>query len=82
MPSPSPIGRGFLTGQLTKLEDLDKNDRRRHLARFQPENFAHNLTLVHALSTIAEKKGVTPAQLAIAWVSHLGNHIIVLPGSS
>jgi pyridoxine 4-dehydrogenase len=61
---------------------LDENDSRRNMSRFQPENFAHNLELVNAISEIAQRKGVTPAQLAIAWVSHLGPHVVPLPGSS
>jgi pyridoxine 4-dehydrogenase len=50
--------------------------------RFQPENFAHNLELVNAISSVAASKGVTPAQLAIAWVGHLGAHVMPLAGSS
>jgi len=78
----SPVGRGFLTGGLTKFEDIPEGDMRRHLTRFQPENFGHNLELAHAVSTIAKKKGVTPAQLAIGWVVQLGPHVVALPGSS
>ncbi|KIJ26326.1 hypothetical protein M422DRAFT_272616 [Sphaerobolus stellatus SS14] len=78
----SPLGRGFLTGQITKLEDIPEGDMRHHLERFKPENFSHNLTLVDALKTIAAKKGVSPGQLALAWVRSLGPHMLPIPGSS
>ncbi|KZT44066.1 Aldo/keto reductase [Sistotremastrum suecicum HHB10207 ss-3] len=78
----SPLGRGFLTGSIKKPEDLKENDLRRRLDRFKDENLRHNLALVEALTTIAEKKKVTPAQLSIAWVSALGKHVLPLPGSS
>jgi len=78
----SPLGRGFLTGQITKLSDIPEGDFRRHLPRFQPEVFDQNFALVDALKAIAQKKNVAPSQLAIAWVSSLGQHVIPLPGSS
>ncbi|KAG9044570.1 hypothetical protein FS837_007916 [Tulasnella sp. UAMH 9824] len=77
----SPLGRGFLTGQLKK-EDLPVGDLRLRFARFQDEALAHNQKVVDALSAIAQKKGVTSAQLSLAWVSSLGPHIIPIPGSS
>ena len=55
---------------------------RRRFTRFQPENFKHNFALVEAVKSLAEKKGITPGQLAIAWVASLGPHVIPLPGSS
>ncbi|KAG8939270.1 hypothetical protein FRC04_006734 [Tulasnella sp. 424] len=77
----SPLGRGFLTGQLKK-EDLPEGDIRLHFARFQDEALAHNQKIVDALAAIAEKKGLTNAQLCLAWVSNLGPQIVPIPGSS
>ncbi|KAG8907151.1 hypothetical protein FRB99_005259 [Tulasnella sp. 403] len=77
----APLGRGFLTGQLKK-EDLPEGDFRRNLAKFQETAAAHNHKLVEALGNIAQKKGVSNAQLCIAWVSTLGANVIPLPGSS
>ncbi|KAG8908121.1 hypothetical protein FRB99_000149 [Tulasnella sp. 403] len=77
----SPLGRGFLTGQL-KSKDLPEGDFRRHLSKFQEEAEAHNQKLVDALSKIAERKGVTNAQLCLAWVLSLGPHVVPIPGSS
>ncbi|RVD84383.1 uncharacterized protein DFL_006135 [Arthrobotrys flagrans] len=68
----SPLGRGFLTGQLKSPEDIPEGDMRRYFDRFQPENFGKNLELVEAIQKIAQKKGVTPAQLALAWVVQQG----------
>ncbi|KAF8524898.1 aldo/keto reductase [Hysterangium stoloniferum] len=78
----SPLGNGFLTGQISKPEDIPAGDIRLHLDRFKPENFEPNLKLVVALKSIAEKRGVTPAQLCLAWVRSLSPHIIPIPGSS
>ncbi|KAI0055772.1 aldo/keto reductase [Artomyces pyxidatus] len=78
----SPLGRGLLTGQITKPEDLEDGDYRRNFTRFKEENMRHNLAMLDALKAIASKKGVTPAQLSIAWVSARGPHVIPLPGSS
>src|ERR1700710_2840277 len=64
----SPIGRGFLSGQIRSIDDLDATDFRRHNPRFQGENFAKNLELVDRVREIAESKGVTATQLALAWV--------------
>ena len=55
---------------------------RRHLTRFEEENFKHNMALVDSVKVIADKKGVTPAQLAIAWVISRGPHVVPMPGSS
>ncbi len=64
----SPLGRGFLTGQLRRFEDLPVDDWRRHRPRFQGENFKKNLQLVDRVKEIAATKNVTPAQLALAWL--------------
>jgi len=78
----SPLGRGFLTGQIKKTDDLPEGDFRHRLVRFKDENIKHNLVLVDALTVIAKRKGVTPAQLSIAWVCSLGKYVIPIPGSS
>jgi aryl-alcohol dehydrogenase-like predicted oxidoreductase len=77
----SPLGRGFLTGQIRKFEDLAQDDFRRHSPRFQGDNFARNLTLVDRVAQMAEQKGVTPAQLALAWVLAQGDDIVPIPGT-
>lgn len=77
----SPLGRGFLSGQITKLEDLPADDYRRHAPRFQGENFAKNLQLVEQVKTIAQGKGATPGQLALAWLLAQGNDIVPIPGT-
>jgi len=64
----SPLGRGFLTGQIKSIDDLEKNDWRRKAPRFSPENFPKNLELVEQVKQIAKEKGCTPGQLALAWV--------------
>lgn len=76
----SPVGRGWLTGELRKLDDLAENDFRRMLPRFQPENFDQNLKLVEGVRKIAGGKGVTTAQVAIGWVCRQG--AIPIPGST
>ncbi|KAG1756512.1 NADP-dependent oxidoreductase domain-containing protein [Suillus paluster] len=78
----SPLGRGFLTGQIKRLGDIPEGDVRRTLPRFQEDNFKHNFAIVDALTAIAKRKNVTSAQLSIAWVASLGKHVIPLPGSS
>ncbi|EIW85020.1 aldo keto reductase [Coniophora puteana RWD-64-598 SS2] len=78
----SPIGRGFLTGQIKSLDDIPEGDFRRMLPRFQPENMSKNFEIVEKLQAIAKEKGITSAQLSIAWVSSLGPHVLPLPGSS
>ena len=77
----SPLGRGFLTGQITKPEDFPEDDYRRHHPRFTGENFDKNIALVHRLEAIAADKGVTAAQLALAWVLAQGDDIIPIPGT-
>jgi aryl-alcohol dehydrogenase-like predicted oxidoreductase len=77
----SPLGRGFLTGQITRFEDFDADDYRRLSPRFQGENFAKNLHLVEHIKTIAERKGVTAGQLALAWVMAQGIDIVPIPGT-
>jgi len=78
----SPLGMGFLTGQIKKLEDLPADDYRRHFPRFQEDNLKHNLAIVDVLTEIAKRKNITTTQLCIGWVSSLGPHVIPLPGSS
>lgn len=77
----SPLGRGFLTGQIKKFEDLDATDYRRHSPRFQGENFEKNLHLVSKIEEMAEKKNCTASQLALAWVLAQGEHIFPIPGT-
>ncbi len=77
----SPLGRGFLTGQFTKFEDIPADDWRRWNPRFQGENFNKNLALADAIRDIARQKECTPAQLAIAWVLAQGEDIIPIPGT-
>lgn len=77
----SPLGRGFLTGRFAREEDLLAGDTRRMQPRFQGENLAKNLILVDRLREIASQKGVTPAQLALAWVLAQGEHMVPIPGT-
>ena len=77
----SPLGRGFLTGQIKKFEDLAPNDYRRINPRFQGENFNKNLELVERIEEIARHKRCTPAQLALAWVLARGEDIVPIPGT-
>jgi aryl-alcohol dehydrogenase-like predicted oxidoreductase len=77
----SPLGRGFLTGQIQRYEDLTEDDYRRHSPRFQGENFRKNLALVARVSRLAAEKGCTPAQLALAWVLDDGTDIVALFGT-
>ena len=77
----SPLGRGFLTGAFTSLDDLAEDDRRRSMPRFHPENFAKNLELVAEVERVAEEKGATPAQIALAWVLSRGDDIVPIPGT-
>ena len=77
----SPIGRGFLSGAIRSVEDLDPEDFRRHNPRFAGENFARNLALVDRVREIAAEKGVTPAQLALAWVLARGEDVVPIPGT-
>ncbi len=77
----SPLGRGFLTGRFRAPEDLPEKDYRRMSPRFQPENMKQNLVLVARVEEIARERGVTPAQLALAWVLHQGDDIVPIPGT-
>ncbi|MBW4661174.1 MAG: aldo/keto reductase [Drouetiella hepatica Uher 2000/2452] len=77
----SPLGRGFLSGEFTKPEDLAADDYRRQSPRFQGENFYKNLELVDKVKTIATQKSVTPSQLALAWLLAQGNDIVPIPGT-
>jgi aryl-alcohol dehydrogenase-like predicted oxidoreductase len=77
----SPLGRGFLSGEIRSIDDLADDDFRRHNPRFQGENFVKNLQLVDRVREIAEEKGVTPSQLALAWVLHQGSDIVPIPGT-
>ena len=77
----SPLGRGFLTGQFQKFEDLPADDYRRNTPRFQGENFQKNLDLVHRVEELANEKGCKPSQLAIAWVLAQGKDIVPIPGT-
>ncbi len=77
----SPLGRGFLSGSIRSLDDLEENDFRRHSPRFAPENFERNLELVDRVSEIAEEKGVSASQLALAWVLQQGKDIVPIPGT-
>lgn len=77
----SPLGRGFLSGQITSIEDLAPDDFRRSNPRFMGENFQKNLDLVSAVGAVAADKGVTPAQLALAWVLAQGPHLVPIPGT-
>jgi aryl-alcohol dehydrogenase-like predicted oxidoreductase len=77
----SPLGRGFLTGQIKRFEDFAPDDYRRNSPRFQGENFQKNLELVKRVEQIAKEKKCTPGQLALAWLLAQGNDIIPIPGT-
>jgi aryl-alcohol dehydrogenase-like predicted oxidoreductase len=77
----SPLGRGFLSGQIKRFEDLAPDDFRRTVARFQDENFKKNVDLVAKVEEIATEKGCTPSQLALAWVLAQGEDIVPIPGT-
>jgi aryl-alcohol dehydrogenase-like predicted oxidoreductase len=77
----SPLGRGFLTGQIKNQDSLSEDDRRRQFPRFQGENFEHNLRLVERIREIAAEKKCQPAQLALAWVLAQGEDIVPIPGT-
>jgi aryl-alcohol dehydrogenase-like predicted oxidoreductase len=77
----SPLGRGMLTGQFQRLEDLPANDWRRSVPRWQEENFDHNVRLVGHLEEIARRHNISTAQLALAWVLHQGKDIVPIPGT-
>ncbi|WP_221090951.1 aldo/keto reductase [Deinococcus aquaedulcis] len=77
----SPLGRGFLTGEIRRPEDLAEDDFRRHNPRFQGEAFGHNLALVATVQRLAAEKGCTPSQLALAWVLAQGEDLVPIPGT-
>ncbi|MBB4040104.1 aryl-alcohol dehydrogenase-like predicted oxidoreductase [Microvirga flocculans] len=77
----SPLGRGFLTGQIKSLDDLAPDDFRRNAPRFQGENFQKNLDLVREIEAMAREKSCTPSQLALAWVLAQGDDIVPIPGT-
>ena len=83
----SPLGRGFLTGDIQSLDDLPKDDVRRHFDRFKPENFKVNIELVNKVQGLAKKKGCTPAQLAMEWVRYQSGRdgmpdLVPIPGAT
>jgi aryl-alcohol dehydrogenase-like predicted oxidoreductase len=77
----SPLGRGFLSGRFSSAEDLDADDWRRTQPRFRADNAERNLELAAKVSELAEEKGITPAQLALAWVLAQGDDIVPIPGT-
>ncbi|HEY0427923.1 MAG TPA: aldo/keto reductase [Pyrinomonadaceae bacterium] len=77
----SPLGRGFLSGEIKKFEDLAEDDYRRFSPRFQGENFDKNIKLVEKIEEIAREKGITASQLALAWVLAQGQDIVPIPGT-
>ncbi|MDE8669925.1 aldo/keto reductase [Pseudarthrobacter sp. H3Y2-7] len=77
----SPLGRGFLTGQIRSADDFAPDDFRQHSPRFQGENLARNLEIVDRVKEMAEQKKCTPAQLALAWLLAQGPHIVPIPGT-
>ncbi|MCW3024744.1 MAG: aldo/keto reductase, partial [Solirubrobacterales bacterium] len=78
----SPLGRGFLSGRFSSPDELDEGDFRRYGPRFTGENLEQNLKLAERVRELAEEKGVTPAQLALAWVLHRWEHIVPIPGTT
>ena len=77
----SPLGRGFLTGEIRHPDDFPENDFRRHHPRFTGENFKRNIALVDEIEAMAKAKGCTAAQLALAWVLAQGEDIVPIPGT-
>lgn len=83
----SPLGRGVLTGAVTSLNDIPEGDFRRHMSRFQEENFQHNLKLINEVNSLASRKNVAPSQIALAWIRTLSDKpgmptIIPIPGGT
>jgi aryl-alcohol dehydrogenase-like predicted oxidoreductase len=78
----SPLGRGFLSGRFQSPDDFEEGDFRSHHPRFQGENFQKNLQLVERVKEIADEKGVTAGQLALAWVLAQGEDIVPIPGTT
>ena len=77
----SPLGRGFLTGQVKRAEEYDQGDYRRNDPRYQGENFDANMRAVAVVKAIADRHGATPAQVALAWLLHQGDDIVPIPGT-
>ena len=77
----SPLGRGFLSGRFSSPEELDEGDFRRYAPRFSGENLGQNRKLAERVKELAAEKGVTPGQLALAWVLHRGEHVVPIPGT-
>ena len=77
----SPLGRGFLSGRIKSVDDLEETDFRRRGPRFQEENLRRNLALVADVEALAAEKGITPSQLALAWVLSRGDDIVPIPGT-
>ena len=77
----SPVGRGFLSGAIASVDDLDEDDYRRNDPRFAGDNFAANLVLVEQVRKLAEQIGVTPVQLALAWLLSRGDDVVPIPGT-
>ncbi|MDX6198628.1 MAG: hypothetical protein QOJ79_1779 [Actinomycetota bacterium] len=77
----SPLGRGFLSGAIRSLDDLEPNDFRRHNPRFQGDNFARNLELVERVNELAAAKGITASQVALAWLLAKGENVVPIPGT-
>jgi len=77
----SPLGRGFLTGEIRSVDDFEDGDFRRGNPRFQGENFQRNLDLVAEVRTLAQDKGVTAGQLALAWLLAQGDDVVPIPGT-
>jgi aryl-alcohol dehydrogenase-like predicted oxidoreductase len=77
----SPLGRGFLSGAIRSIDDLEPNDFRRHNPRFQGDNFAKNLELVDKVNELAAAKGVTASQVALAWLQAQGDDVVPIPGT-
>ncbi len=77
----SPLGRGFLSGKIRSVDDFDEDDFRRSSPRFQGDNFARNLEVLDRVVALAQDKGVTPSQLALAWVLAQGEDVVPIPGT-
>jgi len=77
----SPLGRGFLTGAIKSIDELDSNDSRRRQPRFVGDNISENLNIVDAFKRIADEKGATLAQIALAWVLNQGSEVVPIPGT-
>ena len=77
----APLSRGMLTGQVRSYDDLGENDFRRYSPRFQGGNFERNMELVDHVTQLAEKRGCTPSQLALAWLHAQGDDVVPIPGA-